>query len=135
MRQSTIIIRPHQILTSADKIRLWAIAPSFGIEFRKLNEDAYFLRSLEVDANLDVTLPSSTAHIRLLTEISSRAAPWIYFRLDESCRDSLLNNSDARLMRVADLYLRSREAKQHRPVDRSLEPAIQGLHSAHRNRL
>lgn len=126
MRQSTLTSKPHQIfiLEAEDEIRLRAIAPWFDIEFRKLSNDEYLLRSNDPDANREVVLQTSTAHRRLLAEICSRAAKWVYFHFGESCRDSLLNQSDARLIRVAGLYLCDRDAKQHRPGDIALDAAF-----------
>ena len=99
------------ILTSTDRARLEVIAAWFAIEFRPQNDGGYVLRSLLSGANMEVFVPPETAHKRLIAEISSRAAPWIHFHMNASCRNSLLDNSDARLMRIGELYLRSCAAK------------------------
>jgi hypothetical protein len=99
--------RPRPLsLNSEDKARLHEIAHRFGIEFRKFGDDEYLLRSVDGRNFDEFLLPSSIAHKRLLTEICSRCAPWVYFHFGESCQDSLLNHSDARLWRIAELYTR-----------------------------
>ena len=105
--------RAHPLsLSSEDKARLNEIAHLFEIEFRQIGDDKYLLRDVG-DCHFDeVFLRSSVAHKRLLTEICSRCAPWVYFHADESCQDSLLNHSDARLRCIAELYVRDRQGCQ-----------------------
>jgi len=57
----------------------------------------------------EVSLPAAIAYWRLVAEISSRAAKWGHFHLGMSCRDSLLGQSDARLERIAALYVLDRD--------------------------
>lgn len=103
-------VRPLS-LNFEDKARLHEIAHLFGIEFLQIGDDEYLLRNVDGRHFDEVLLPRLVAHKRLLTEICSRCAPWVYFHFGESCQDSLLNHSDARLWRIAELYARDRQAK------------------------
>jgi len=97
-------------LTSTDCVRLEAIALSFGVEFQQVDEATYRLRSADDGRVCDVLLSVEVAHIRLLAEICSRASKWVYFNFEVSPRDSLLRQTDARLMRVASLYRADQDA-------------------------
>lgn len=112
--QPALSTNRSQFLCSADNARLRKFAPIFGFEFQQIDDTTYSLRSIDGGRACDVLLPTERAHIRLLNEICSRAAKWVYFRLGISPRDSLLGQSDARLMRVAELYVADREAKSGR---------------------
>jgi hypothetical protein len=96
--------KPRLSLTSADCVRLEAIALSFGVEFQQIDEATYRLRSSDAGRACDVLLSAEVAHFRLLAEICSRASKWVYFNFAVSPRDSLLRQSDARLLRVASFY-------------------------------
>ena len=96
--------KPRLSLTSADCVRLEAIALSFGVEFQQIDEATYRLRSSDAGRACDVLLSAQVAHFRLLAEICSRASKWVYFNFAVSPRDSLLRQSDARLLRVASFY-------------------------------
>jgi hypothetical protein len=97
-------------LTSADCARLEAIALSFGVVFQQVDEATYRLRSDDAGRACDVLLSAEVAHFRLLAEICSRASKWVYFNFEVSPRDSLLRQTDARLMRVASLYRADQDA-------------------------
>lgn len=101
-------VRPLS-LNFEDKARLHEMSHLFGIEFRQIGDDEYLLRHVDGSQSDEVLLSGSVAHKRLLTEICSKSAPWVYFHIDESCQDSLLNHSDARLRRIAELYARDRQ--------------------------
>ena len=118
MRDSPSIGKPVLILSVEDRVRLEVIASWFAIEFRQHKDGGYVLRSQISGSEREVALPQETAHKRLLAEVCSSSADWIYFHCGESCRDSLLNNSDARLLRVARLFLRKMNS-------RSVEPGTQ----------
>ena len=102
--------KPRLSLTSADCVRLEAIALSFGVEFQQIDETTYRLRSSDAGRACDVLLSAEVAHFRLLAEICSRASKWVYFNFEVSPRDSLLRQSDARLMRVASFYRADQDA-------------------------
>ena len=91
-------------LTSADCVRLEEFALNFGVEFQQIDEATYRLRSSDAGRACDVLLSAEVAHFRLLAEICSRASKWVYFNFAVSPRDSLLRQSDARLLRVASFY-------------------------------
>ena len=97
-------------LTSADCARLEEVAPNFGVEFQQVDEATYRLRSADAGRACDVMLGAEVAHFRLLAEICSRASKWVYFNFEVSPRDSLLRQTDARLMRVASLYRADQDA-------------------------
>ena len=97
-------------LTSTDCARLEEIALNFGVEFHQIDEATYRLRSDDAGRACDVLLSAEVAHIRLLAEICSRASKWVYFNFEVSPRDSLLRQTDARLMRVASLYRADQDA-------------------------
>ena len=96
-------------LSADDEVRLQRIAPLFDIDFSKLDDETYVLRTSAGEAALDVELPASVSYRRLLAEICGKAAKWVHFHLEMSCRDSLLGRSDASLSRVAELFARDRE--------------------------
>ena len=102
--------KPRLSLTSADCVRLEAIALSFGVEFQQIDEATYRLRSSDAGRACDVLLSAQVDHFRLLAEICSRASKWVYFNFEVSPRDSLLRQSDARLLRVASLYRADQDA-------------------------
>jgi hypothetical protein len=93
-------------LTDCDKQRLERLAPLFEIQFVRIGASAYELRKTEdvEPARLDIQI----AHTRLLLELCSRCAPWLYFHFGESCKYTLLGRSDSDLLRVAELYARKR---------------------------
>ena len=97
-------------LTSTDNARLEEIAPIFGLDFHQTDDKTYRLRSADAGRACDVLLSAEVAHIRLLAEICSRASKWICFRFEVSARDTLLRESNVRLMRVAALYAADRDA-------------------------
>lgn len=98
-------------LSDADKLRLERFAPLFDIKIMRLDENSYRLRSLNSLAPLEATLPANVMHTRLLMEICSRAVNWIYFHFGKSCKDSLLELSDAQIQRVVGLYALDRDKK------------------------
>ena len=103
--QPNVPIKKRRLsLTSADCVRLEAIALSFGVEFQQIDEGTYRLRSDDAGRACEVLLSAEVAYIRLLAEICSRASKWVYFNFEVSPRDSLLRQSDARLLRVASFY-------------------------------
>ena len=93
-------------LTPAENARLLNIAPLFGLRFTQLGGDLFAIRDLSTGEDVISLLPSDTAHWRLLSEICSRSAKWLHFHFGQNCRDTLLQNSDARLGRIAELYAR-----------------------------
>lgn len=99
-------------LSIEDKVRLQKFAPLFDIEFSHLDERTCLIRSFKGATSFAVTLPWEIAHTRLLMEICERAVHWVYFRVGESCRDTFLGQSDARIERVAMLYGLHRDAKK-----------------------
>ncbi len=101
-------------LTTAERVRLQHLAPTFGLNFIQDAGDLFEIRDLKTGKHIASMLPSEVAYRRLLSEICSRSAKWIYFRIEESCRDTLLQSSDARLERIAELYARDVLAE---PVD------------------
>jgi hypothetical protein len=105
-------------LTSADEVQLQKLAPLFGIDFRRVDEQTYSLHINDGEGGraAPTMLPAAVAHRRLLTEICGKASKWIYFYLGESCRDTLMGQSDARLKRVAELYSLDRSEARSPPV-------------------
>jgi hypothetical protein len=95
-------------LPPTDEARLQKFAPMFEIDFHQVNEKGYALSTHDGVNASEVSLPAAIAHRRLLVEISSRAAKWVHFHLGMSCRDSLLGQSDARLERIAALFVLDR---------------------------
>ena len=110
MQPNVSIKKTRLSLTSADCVRLEAIALSFGVEFQQIDEATYRLRSSDAGRACDVLLSAQVAHFRLLAEICSRASKWVYFNFEVSPRDSLLRQSDARLLRVASFYRADQDA-------------------------
>ena len=110
MQPNVSLKKTRLSLTSADCARLEAIALSFGVEFQQIDEATYRLRSDDAGRACEVLLSAQVAHIRLLAEICSRASKWVYFNFEVSPRDSLLRQSDARLLRVASLYRADQDA-------------------------
>ena len=96
-------------LTADDEVRLRTLAPLFDIDFFQMDEQTCVLRTSSGEPILAVELPEALAYRRLLAEICSKAAKWLHFHLEMSCRDSLLGRSDASLSRVAELFARDRE--------------------------
>lgn len=110
MQPNVSLKKSRLSLTSADKARLEEIALFFGVDFHQINDKTYSLRSSDVGRACEVLLSAEVAHLRLLAEICSRASKWIYFTFEVSARDTLLRESNARLMRVAELYAADRDA-------------------------
>jgi hypothetical protein len=102
--------RQNLTLSDAEKLRLARIAPAFDIEISEVADGRYRLHSCNEHAPLDVTLSSEVVHIRLLAEICSHAVHWVHFHFDKSCKDSLLELSNARIARIAELYALHRDA-------------------------
>ena len=98
-------------LTADDKARLEKVAPLFDVGFLKTSDDNYLMRTCSDAVTIEECLPARSAHFRLLAEICERVVPWVYFHLDESCRDSLLGQTDARIARIAELYAIARDER------------------------
>ena len=95
-------------LSLDDRARLEQFPPLFGIDFVRTPDGSYRIESRVEEDGLVVTLSTEVAHRRLLAKICARASRWIHFHFGESCRDSLLDLSDAKVRRVAQLYALSR---------------------------
>jgi hypothetical protein len=93
-------------LNASDATRLEQLAPFFHIDFIKLDEETYLLHHTGGGLSESLRLLPAMAHRRLLAEICSKASKWVHFHFAESCRDTLLRQSDANLRRVAKLYVR-----------------------------
>jgi hypothetical protein len=91
-------------LTADDRLRLEKMAPAFDIEISQLADGIYRLHSANAQIPLDAALRAEFVHTRVLAEICSRAVHWVHFHFDKSCKDSLLELSDARIERIAALY-------------------------------
>jgi hypothetical protein len=92
-------------LSETDKRRLLRFAPQFGLQVENLQNGR--LR-ITVDssegASALVELPEVLAYLRLLLEISSRTARWLYFHQGEHCGQTLLALPDAKVSRLSELY-------------------------------
>lgn len=99
-------------LTKAEKDRLQHLAPIFFLNFMQDKDDLFAIRDLDTGKYIASMLSPEFAFRRLLSEICSRSAKWIYFNFEERCRDTLLQCSDARLERIAELYARDVNAEQ-----------------------
>ena len=109
--QPNVPIKKRRLsLTSADCVRLEEFALNFGVEFQQIDEATYRLRSSDAGRACDVLLSAEVAHFRLLAEICSRASKWVYFNFEVSPRDSLLDQTEARLLRVASFYRADQDA-------------------------
>ena len=95
-------------LSLDDRARLERFSPLFGIDFVRTPDGSYRIESGVEEDGFVVTLSTELAHRRLLAKICARASRWIHFHFGESCRDSLLDLSDAKVRRVAQLYALSR---------------------------
>ena len=95
---------PLRSLNADDTARLEALSPSFAIEFLRTKNANFSLRHMDDPNHPALKLSERIAHQRLLTEICSKAAPWIYFHLGEHCATSLLKFNDTQLLRVAQLF-------------------------------
>lgn len=98
-------------LTADDKARLEKVAPFFDVGILKTSDGNYLMRTCSNAVTIEERLPARAAHFRLLAEICECVVPWVYFHLDESCRDSLLGQTDARIARIAELYAIARDER------------------------
>jgi hypothetical protein len=98
-------------LTADDKARLEKVAPLFDVGFLKTSDGNYLMRTRSDAVTIEECLPACSAHFRLLAEICERVVPWVYFHFARSCRDSLLNLTDERMRRIAELYSIARDKK------------------------
>ena len=108
-------------LTEDDRLRLEKMAPAFDIEISQMADGSYRLHSSNEHVPLNAILDAEIVHARVLAEICSRAVHWIHFHLGKSCKDSLLELSDARIARIAELY------SLHRDAIRANELALTGV--------
>jgi hypothetical protein len=92
-------------LSDSDKRRLLYLAPLFGIQAIQLPGNRVRI-CMEGAGSIGVPLelPEATAYYRLLLEVSSRAARWLFFHHGEHCGKTLLSLTDAKIERVAVLY-------------------------------
>jgi hypothetical protein len=93
-------------LTPNECARLEMHAKGFCIQFSQVAPEMYELSAIDGPDERAVVLPREVAHLRLFTEICSRAASWVHFHFGKSAKDSLFELSDARIARIADLYRR-----------------------------
>jgi hypothetical protein len=93
-----------------DRSRLERFAPLFGINVKRRFGDSYLLRDVDSVPVKDIVVCNEHAHMRLLLEICSKAAPWVYFHFGESCKTAFLGLTDARIRRISQLYQRSRDS-------------------------
>lgn len=96
-------------LSDDDKSRLRNLAEKVNIDFIADDDSKYIIRYSGSTNDVAVLHSSDTAHMRLLAEVGSRMAPWVYFNFRVSSRDSLLGLTDARLNRIAELYALERD--------------------------
>lgn len=99
--------RPARVgfsLSENDRHRLEKLAPHFNLGFEAWSNITWALYPDACERTGGIVLNENVAHRRLLSELCSRAARWLPFRLGESCRDTLLGLTDARLRRIAQLY-------------------------------
>lgn len=94
------------LLDAVQRARLEMLAPHFGFSFERVSAQCFALRD-EV-LGYEECLKMEHAHPRLMVEIASRCAPWIYFHFNEPCHRTLLKLTDERLLRIAELYAKSR---------------------------
>ena len=99
------IFSPPFFLTEFEKRRLLKLAPLFDIQVEALEESQLRVYGGPNKARTRYEdLPADLAYCRLVMELASKSARWIYFHSKEHCKDTLLNVSDARLTRIAELY-------------------------------
>lgn len=91
-------------LTDEEKVRLEDIAPWFNISLRTLSKECAEILLDTRNGTQTIVVNMDIAHRRLMTEVCSRAVPWVHFHFGKSCRASLFELSDARLRRIGDLY-------------------------------
>lgn len=102
--------REYLTLSDDEKLRLEKMARAFEIEISQMADGRYRLRSCNEHALLDAALNAEVVHVRVLAEICSRAVHWVHFHFGKSCKDSLLELSNARIARIAELYALHRDA-------------------------
>lgn len=95
-------------LTSQDKQRLIQLAEDFSIPAAILDSGQLQLTVATRDCcgHGQVIMPPERGYIRLLLELCSITAQWLYFNQDEHCAITLLGQADARLARLAHLHQR-----------------------------
>ena len=98
------------VLRDEDTARLEWLAPYFDIAFARTSCGKYELRRLEDHIAGPAALSQDVAHVRLLIELCSRCAPWVYFHFGQSCKTTLLGQTDAKLLRIAQLYASKHDA-------------------------
>jgi hypothetical protein len=102
--------RQKMVLTANDKERLERLAVLFDIQFSRQSFGTYKITVLKRTGDYSVELSQEIAHFRLLSEICSCCVNWVYFHVGESCKDSLLNLTDAKLERIAELFALARDS-------------------------
>lgn len=95
-------------LTRIDKARLESFAPLFDIEFLPQDDNTVVLRlrSPQDNSVSEHRVSGERAHVRLLTELCSRTVRWIYYHPGESILCSFLGQTDAKISRIGELYVR-----------------------------
>lgn len=84
--------------------RLVAVAAHFDIRVVRQDEHFTELSILDNGVGRSCTVPTSRAHLRILTELCEKTVRWVYFHDGMHCAHSLLSLPDSRLMRLAELY-------------------------------
>lgn len=95
-------VRPLLQLSSDERARLATLAPLFGMQIAidsDTERSTLLLRNGETLTFAD----AERASLRLLAEICSCCAPFVAFRVGESCASRLLSYSDAQIRRFAAL--------------------------------
>ena len=111
--------RKPVLLSDLDKERLTRYAPLFGLNLLHEGLGRYVLHRLDQVGSPPVVLCAQDAHLRLLSELCERTAPWVYYRPDTSCAISLLRHSEQRICRFSELY---RRTSSWRPQTKALQP-------------
>lgn len=84
--------------------RLILLARQFDIQVLRQDENYTELQIRDGETVRACTVPTPKAHLRILTELCEKTVRWVYFHDGMHCAHSLLSLSDARLMRLAELY-------------------------------
>jgi hypothetical protein len=91
----------HVCLSDEERHRLLQHASSFGLDVH-MGEN--HVRIVDPSMDLNVELPWDDGWVRLMTEMCSRVAPWLCFRVGVSCRETLFALPDHKIARLAFLF-------------------------------
>ena len=96
--------RGNSPLTAAELSRLTKASALFDIDFHEQESGNYLFKILDETGERVFEVSPGLAESRLIAELCSKTIRWVYYRPSEHCLVTLLDLTDKKINRIAQLY-------------------------------